>query len=262
MVPNGSSYARINVEDVKKGSRQLLNTYRQKGMSESEVADKLLGAAKTLKENGLLTPDDLSVIQKTHGASNQAYSVAQSIVTHLNANSAPVRKLGYQTVGDVKELLDGGFSIDEVAQAYGIHSYKTLQFIQNKDKGSILLESATSNMAFVTGKLSDEVKTKTTENINRLSSSVLIKDNFDITKVNKREVDNFSKIRDVLLSMNYDKESVNEYSTIYYTNYNGKSNITSFNKKLEKGQDAVRPLFFKSQTKDGSAFTIFTRDKD
>lgn len=139
MVPNGSSYARINVEDVNKGSRQLLNTYRQKGMSESEVADKLLGVAKTLKENGLLTPDDLSVIQKTHGASNRAYSVAQSIVTHISANSAPVRKLGYQTVGDVKELLDGGFSIGEVAQAYGIYSYKTLQFIQNKDKGSILL---------------------------------------------------------------------------------------------------------------------------
>lgn len=262
MVPNGSSYARINVEDVNKGSRQLLNTYRQKGMSESEVADKLLGVAKTLKENGLLTPDDLSVIQKTHGASNRAYSVAQSIVTHISANSAPVRKLGYQTVGDVKELLDGGFSIGEVAQAYGIYSYKTLQFIQNKDKGSILLESATSNMAFVTGKLSDEVKTKTTENINRLSSSVLIKDNFDITKVNGREVDNFSKIRDVLLSMNYDKESIGDYSNIYFTNYNGKSNIASFNKKLEKGQDAVRPLFFKSQTKDGSAFAIFTRDKD
>jgi hypothetical protein len=180
----------------------------------------------------------------------------------LNANSAPVRKLGYQTVGDVKELLDGGFSIDEVAQAYGIHSYKTLQFIQNKDKGSILLESATSNMAFVTGKLSDEVKTKTTENINRLSSSVLIKDNFDITKVNGRDVDNFSKIRDVLRSMNYDDESINEYSTIYYTNYKGKSNIALYNKNLEKGQDAVRPLFFKSQTKDGSAFAIFTRDKD
>lgn len=261
MVPNGSSYARINVEDVNKGSRQLLNTYRQKGMSESEVADKLLGAAKTLKENGLLTPEDLSVIQKTHGASNRAYSVAQSIVTHMNANSAPVRKLGYQTVGDVKELLDGGFSIDEVAQAYGIHP-ETLQFIQNKDKGSILLESATSNMAFVTGQLSDEVKTKTTENINRLSQSVLIKDNFDITKVNGREVDNFSKIRDVLLSMNYDKESIGDYSNIYFSNYNGKSNIALYNKNLEKGQDAVRPLFFKSQTKDGSAFAIFTRDKD
>lgn len=261
MVPNGSSYARINVEDVNKGSRQLLNTYRQKGMSESEVADKLLGAAKTLKENGLLTVEDLSVIQKTHGASNRAYSVAQSIVTHISANSAPVRKLGYQTVGDVKELLDGGFSIDEVAQAYGIHT-KTLQFIQNKDKGSILLESATSNMAFVTGQLSDEVKTKTTENINRLSQSVLIKDNFDVTKVNGREVDNFSKIRDVLLSMNYDKESIGDYSNIYFSNYNGKSNIALYNKNLEKGQDAVRPLFFKSQTKDGSAFAIFTRDKD
>lgn len=269
MVPNGSSYARINVEDINKGSRQLLNTYRQKGMSESEVADKLLGAAKTLKENGLLTTEDLSVIQKTHGfviqkthgASSQAYSVAQSIVTHMSANSAPVRKLGYQTVGDVKELLDGGFSIDEVAQAYGIHP-KTLQFIQNKDKGSILLESATSNMAFVTGQLSDEVKTKTTENINRLSQSVLIKDNFDTIQVNKQDIDNFTGIRDVLLSMNYDDESIHQFRSIYYANGKGKSNVALFNKNLEKGQDAVRSLFFKSQTKDGSAFAIFTRDKD
>lgn len=262
MVPNGSSYTRINVEDINKGSRQLLNVYRQKGMSESELADKLLGVAKTLRDNGLLKPEDLSIIQKTHGASNQAYAVAQSIVTHMNANSASVRKLGYQTVGDVKELLDGGFSIDEVRLAYGV-TPETLRFIQNKDKGSILLRSATSNMAFATGQLRDDVKLKTTENINRLSKSVLIKDSFDVTKVNGKNVDNFSGIRDVLRSMNYDDESINEYKIIYFANKDkGKSNVALFNKNLENGQDPVRSLFFKSQTADGSAFAIFTRDKD
>lgn len=261
MVPNGSSYARINVEDVNKGSRQLLNLYRQKGMSESEVADRLLGVAKTLNDNSLLTVEDLSVIQKTHGASNQAYSVAQSIVTHMNANSAPVRDLGYQAVGNVKDLLDNGFDIDEISQTFGISS-DTIKFIQNKDKGSVLLESATSNMAFVTGKLSDEVKLKTTENIDRLSKSVLIKDNFDTIQVNKQDIDNFTGIRDVLLSMNYDDESIHQFRSIYYANGKGKSNVALFNKNLDEGQDAVRSLFFKSQTSDGSAFAIFTRDKD
>ncbi len=235
------AYARIDLSDASRGTRQLLRAFNDKTLVDAQVASKLLDVAEDLHARSLITEEGLEIIKATHGASRQPYMVAQSIVTKVQ-----------EQVNAIKSLQKQGNA--------------TQSLIETLHPGGTLLASATSEMSLVSGTLSNTVKEKAQQTIKYLDGTVLIGSNFDTVKetVNgqKLEIDNFGQIRDTLRSMHYDDESIKQYQSIYFTNGKGRSNISRFNENLGEGQDQVRALFYRSQKEEGSAFAIFTRDRD
>lgn len=251
------SFAKIDVDDIDRGSRQLLRTFSDNKLANAQVADRLLDVAEQLNTRGLIDKDGLSIIKATHGASNQPYAVAQSIVAQMHQQTESVRNLGATTVGNIRDQLAAGDSHEDIIARYAI-SEETLKTLSAKDHGT-LLDSATSQIGIATGQLSDQVKERAKVNIDYLQGTVLIKDNFD--KLPNSTVDNFDPIRQTLQLMNYDAESIEQFKGIYFTNGKGKSNIANFNKNIGEGQQEVRSLFFRSQRDEASAFAVFTTDR-
>lgn len=225
------SYTRVDITDVKHGTSQLFNAFNDKSLSNAQVAGRLLGVADDLKKRGLISADDVEVIKKVHGAGNQPYAVAESIVSRLGD---PFNQIN-TTMAD-------------------------------RHPGGSLLDSATSEMTLVSGTFSKTAQEQAKSTIAYLDGTVLLSGGFDNTTEfigsQRIDTDNFAAIRNTLLSMHYDEESIQEFSSIYFTNGKGKSNLARFNENLGEGQAEVRPLFFRSQKDEASAFAIFTRKQD
>lgn len=246
------NYTRVDVDNIDRGTKQLLKAFNKDSAGDIQTADRLLGVAEDLKRNKLLTDDQLKIIRQTHGASAQPFGVAQSIVTGLNKTTESIRGDIYKA-NDVVKALKSGETIKNITDATG-YTREQIELFKNKDNRT-LLESSISEIsrAQSMNALSLDVKNAIDNEIEFLKGNKLITGDFD----NK----NFDPIRNILSTMHYDDESIDRFKSIYYQNGKGKANIQEFNRNLTEG-DEIKALFFKSQKEDGSAFAVFTNNKN
>ena len=244
-VLRNNTYSRIDTSDISHGATQL-------NRIASKDSDELFRIAQGFAREGILTDDQLNIIKYTHGLKKQPWTLAESIVTHLNQNIEPLRELGASSIGTIHQRLLAGDSVSDIADTYGIDS-SLVNLIQNKDKKT-LLTSSVSQMAQITGSLSNELKETLKQELEVFKNSDIQSGYFDEA--------NFGKVKAMLLNMNYDEESINEFNRVFYKNGRTLSNLGAFNKAIGDGQQELKTLFFRSDLEDTSAFAIFTRKSD
>jgi len=249
---NGSS-ARIDISENSNGATQLLRAFTDKNLTGKQNSARLIKVAENLRERDLLSKEAFKTIQDNYGAVENPFHTADAIVSHLRADLSDVTDLGNDTVGFIQESLEEKvFNRQELAEAYNIDESLINKLI-NKDNKRFI-ESATSEMSNVSGNsLSKELVSSFNNVIEHLSGTTLISGSFD---------NDFSRISNTLSGMGYNEQAISEFGMIYYSNAKStwKSAIKNFNEGLEPSKQ-IRPLFYRSQGEEASAFAIFTTDK-